>query len=208
MTLFGVLAIGPLNPAAAKTTPTPTPAPTPNLVYVANNGGGNISGYTENPASGILNSTAAVFSGHAPSQVVVVTTNSNGQPNTFVYATNSADNTISGFSLNLLNGVLTPLAGTDANPFPVPAGTNPNGIVQAASGKFLYVSNTGANSISEFAIDPASGTLTPTDQISAPTGNAPGAMTVISAGPLNFLYVIDASDRKVEAFSIDTTAGR
>jgi 6-phosphogluconolactonase (cycloisomerase 2 family) len=209
MTFFGILAAGPFSPAAAKPTPSPTAAPTPNLVYVANNGGGNISGYTENPASGILNATAAVFSGHAPSQVVVVTTNSNGQMNNFVYATNSADNTISGFSLNLLNGVLTPLAGTDSNPFPVPlpAGSNPNGIVQAASGGFLYVSNTGSNSISEFAIDPASGTLTPTTEASASTGNSPGAMTVISAGPLNFLYVIDSGDRKVEAFSIDTTTG-
>src|SRR5690242_18722178 len=163
LAVLGLVAFAGANADAASASP--TPAPTPGLVYVANNGGGNISGYTADPNTGILNATAAIFSGHAPSQAVVVSVSSNN----YVYATNSADGTVSGFSLNLANGSLTPLPGTDANPFPVPAGSNPNGIVQAASGKFLYVANTASNSISEFAITSGDGTLTPTVQGSVAT---------------------------------------
>lgn len=190
----------------AATSASPTPAPSPGLVFVTNNGGNNISGYTENPSNGILNATAAVFSGKAPSQVVVVTTSSGNQTNDFVYATNSADGTISGFLVNLLNGSLSPLAGSQALPFPIATGTNPNGIAQSG-GKFLYVANTGANTISEFTIDAASGALSPIGSGSVSSGNGPTAMTVVKVGPLTFLYVIDSTDKNVEGFSIDSTTG-
>lgn len=188
---------------AATPSPSPSPAPTPALAYVANNGGGNISGYTQDPNSGILNPTAAVLAGHAPSQVTAVATGQNGN---FVYATNSGDGTVAGFSLNLINGSLTPLV-SQANPFPVATGSNPNGIASAGSGKFLYVANTGSNSISEFAIDAASGALTPIGAGSIATGSGPAAMTVVNLGPLSFLYVIDTADKKVEGFSIDGMTG-
>jgi 6-phosphogluconolactonase (cycloisomerase 2 family) len=67
----------------------------------------------------------------------------------FVYTSNSATSTISGFAIGV-SGSLTPLAGTIV-------GTNPSGstnldIAISSDGKFLYTLNVGTGTISIFAI--------------------------------------------------------
>ena len=73
----------------------------------------------------------------------------------FVYTSNAASSTISGFAISA-TGVLTPLGGTVV-------GTNPSGstnldIAVSADGKFLYTLNSGTGTIGVFAIQP-DGTL-------------------------------------------------
>jgi 6-phosphogluconolactonase len=68
----------------------------------------------------------------------------------FVYTSNSATSTISGFAIGV-SGSLTPLAGTIV-------GTNPSGstnldIAISSDGKFLYTLNVGTGTISIFAIN-------------------------------------------------------
>ncbi len=76
----------------------------------------------------------------------------NGQ---FVYTSNSASSTISGFALSAA-GALTPVSGTLL-------GTNPSGsinleIVISSNGKYLYTLNSGTGTVSIFGINP-DGTL-------------------------------------------------
>jgi 6-phosphogluconolactonase len=73
----------------------------------------------------------------------------------FVYTSNAASSTISGFAISA-TGVLTPLGGTVV-------GTNPSGstnldIAVSADGKFLYTLNSGTGTIGVFAIQ-SDGTL-------------------------------------------------
>jgi 6-phosphogluconolactonase (cycloisomerase 2 family) len=77
----------------------------------------------------------------------------NGQ---FVYTSNSASSTISGFALSA-GGALTPISGTVV-------GTNPSGsinleIVISSDGKYLYTLDSGTGTVSIFAIN-QDGTLT------------------------------------------------
>jgi 6-phosphogluconolactonase (cycloisomerase 2 family) len=74
----------------------------------------------------------------------------------FVYTSNSASATISGFTIGS-TGALTPISGTIV-------GTNPSGstnldLAISADGKFLYTLNSGAGNISIFGIN-EDGTLT------------------------------------------------
>ncbi len=75
----------------------------------------------------------------------------------FVYASNSASSSISGFAVGS-NGALTALAATVV-------GHNPSGatnleLVVSSDGKFLYSLNAGNGTIGTFAIDPTTGALT------------------------------------------------
>jgi len=73
----------------------------------------------------------------------------------FVYVSNAASSTISGFSITA-TGTLTPIG-------PTVVGTNPSGstnldITVSADGKFVYALNSGTGTIGIFAIQP-DGTL-------------------------------------------------
>src|SRR5579863_3995207 len=73
----------------------------------------------------------------------------------FLYVANHGSNNVSGFTINTVTGVLSPVAGS---PFSAEAG--PNAAV-IAFGKFLYVANSTSNDVSAYAIDQSNGTLTP-----------------------------------------------
>jgi DNA-binding beta-propeller fold protein YncE len=75
----------------------------------------------------------------------------------FVYASNSATSTISGFAVGS-SGALTPIPGTivGANP---PGSTNLD-VALTVDGKFLYSLNAGNGTIGMFAVSPKDGVLT------------------------------------------------
>jgi 6-phosphogluconolactonase (cycloisomerase 2 family) len=95
----------------------------------------------------------------------------------FLYAINSSDRTIdgtiSGYSINSANGVLTPLSGS---PFAIAA------ISLAADyfGKYLYVNE--PTGIQAFSIDPTSGALTPLSGLPLPASATP-LLTVVQISP-------------------------
>ncbi len=88
----------------------------------------------------------------------------NARAQSFVYAVNdnAAGNQIFGFSVNEMNGALTALAG-----FPVNTGFNGAGstnlemITVDVTNKRLYALNRGSNNISAYAVDAATGAISP-----------------------------------------------
>lgn len=79
----------------------------------------------------------------------------------FVYVANQYDGAISGFSIALGTGTITPVPGS---PFPT-LGSAPYAITVDPTGRFLYTADANFNSspdvISAFTINPATGALTP-----------------------------------------------
>jgi 6-phosphogluconolactonase len=96
------------------------------------------------------------------------------------------------FSLNASTGAVTITSGS-----PVQARDDPGGIVVDASGKYVYVINTSDVSISEFALDGASGSLaqlsgSPISSGGSGSVNGPLAIAADIAG--KFVYVANASN--------------
>lgn len=83
--------------------------------------------------------------------------------------------------------------------------TNPSNPIKQP--KFLLVPNSGANSISIFTIDAASGVLTqiPGSPFSSPTLNGPRFISVHPSGL--FVYVANGGNPSVAGFSINSTTG-
>jgi 6-phosphogluconolactonase (cycloisomerase 2 family) len=125
-----------------------------------------------------------------------------------VVLANQGTSTVSVFSLDATTGALTEVpgspfaSGNEPGPVaidpPVLAGTTP-------SGKFVFVGNTGDNTLSAYSIDSA-GSLTPVAGTPIPLGtNAqPSSIAVDPAG--KFVYVSIAS-QQVAGFAFDPNTG-
>jgi len=72
------------------------------------------------------------------------------------------------------------------------------------TGRFAYVANQGANTVSAFAINPTSGLLTPAGGPVA-TGNLPASTSVDFSG--RWLYVANLGSNDVSIYTIDGTTG-
>jgi DNA-binding beta-propeller fold protein YncE len=81
----------------------------------------------------------------------------------FVYVANSADSTISAYSLANATGVLTPITGTFST------GSGPDSLAASNDGKYLYAVNNGSGTVSIFTIN-NDGTLTATGSATTATG--------------------------------------
>jgi 6-phosphogluconolactonase (cycloisomerase 2 family) len=114
----------------------------------------------------------------------------------FVYVTNSADNTVSVLNINTGTGALT-LLGTFAT------GTTPTSVV--ALDTYLYVGNQGSTNISAFTVTPVTGVLTEITSSPFSVGIAP-LFEVLDPDNL-FLYVGSQSANSITALSIDTSTG-
>ncbi|HUQ49853.1 MAG TPA: beta-propeller fold lactonase family protein [Terriglobales bacterium] len=166
---------------------------TARYAYVANfNGGGSgtISGFNLNTTTGALtlNGQAAStgISGNGPAAVIVVL-------GKFLYSANDAGS-VSAFSIADSTGVLTAISGS-----PFPAGISPSALASDPAGKFLYVANTGSDSINAYSIDATTGGLTALGTVNLNGG--PAGLAVHPTG--KFLYAaIDSQG--IDAFTIAT----
>jgi 6-phosphogluconolactonase len=73
----------------------------------------------------------------------------------FAYVANSGDRNVSGYTIDLTTGALTPIAGS-----PFPAGEGPASVAVDPSGTFAYVTNSGDGNVSGYTIDLTTGALT------------------------------------------------
>lgn len=96
------------------------------------------------------------------------------------------------------NGTLTPIAGS-----PYTAGSQPTSMVVSASGKWIYVLNTGSNSITQYSIA-SDGTLTKIAG-DVQTGTTPSAIAIDSQQ--RYLAVANQASGNVSAYSINSTTG-
>jgi 6-phosphogluconolactonase len=180
-------------PFATGTSPVSLAA-TSNLVYVADKGSSQISGYLTNFTNGrmapVLNSPYAADI--VPASIAV------DAPMHFVYATgldSGGNGAISGWRYAPTFGTLTPLSGS-----PFHAGTNPSGIAFDRSGRYAYVADTANNELLAYSVNLTSGALTPLSGSPFHTEAAPVAIVVDTAG--NFLYVADSGGQRISGFKI------
>jgi 6-phosphogluconolactonase len=155
-----------------------TTDPAGKFVIAVSNGSSTLFGliavFGLDSATGLL--SAAGTPSHTGSDPSSVTVDPSGK---FVYVADTADATISAFTLNSASGALSPISGS---PFPSGGqGTNngPLGIAADAAGKYIYVCNA-SNDISVFTFNSQTGVLTAlAGSPFASGGNAPTGIAVV-----------------------------
>jgi 6-phosphogluconolactonase len=123
----------------------------------------------------------------------------------FAYVVAEMASTVTAFSVDLKTGTLRRLQTLSTLPEGF-AGENDDAEVHIApSGKFLYTSNRGHDSIAIFAIDSQKGTLTKIDDV--PTqGKIPRSFEIDPSG--NFLLAENSKSDNIVVFRIDQKTGR
>src|SRR5262249_6478570 len=126
--------------------------------FVADLGLDQILVYAFNPASGSLTPHRPPFAKIAPrSGPRHFAFHPDGR---FAYVINEISRTVTAFAYDVDNGVLTEIQTISTVPADAPSRGSTAEVQVHPSGKFLYGSNRGHNSIAIFAIDPTTGKLT------------------------------------------------
>ncbi len=138
----------------------------------------------------------------------------------FVYAVNGYSNTLSAYAVDPATGVLSPLPGS---PFPVSdgevidyrslgmadvpptAGGIPYDVAMDPAGRFLYVANWAAASVSGFRLDARTGVPRPMAGSPFYTGFNPYRLRVHPSG--RWLYVAQYASAEIAAHAIDAESG-
>lgn len=182
-------------------------------LYATDLNAGTVAGFLYNSTSGALTPVpgSPFPAGNTPVQVVQVATQASTLLFLYVSNLNDAAGGISAFAINQQNGALSPIPGS---PFPTGApGSFPGPSAMVVYSNFLYVAlagtSTANNKIAVFAIDPATGELTPLPGSPFVTGSDPLQMALVSvtAGPEGFLYTANVQDGTISAFTADGTTG-
>jgi 6-phosphogluconolactonase len=128
--------------------------------------------------------------------------NPNGK---FGYVVNEIQSTVSVFGYDGSAGVLRRLQTISTYPKDFTAHNDDAEIQVHPSGKFLYASNRGHDSIAVFAIDPDKGTLTLIEYAST-KGQTPRSFEIAPGGSL--LFAANEKSNNIVVFSIDGKTGR
>jgi 6-phosphogluconolactonase (cycloisomerase 2 family) len=183
--------------------------PSGRYLYVTNLGSNSIAHFNLDATTGILtsiNGSPVATGGAFP---VYATVHPTGR---FVFAANSNFATINGgiptvaaFDVDQTTGALRPVAGS---PFPT-GGSNALGdtslCVVEPRGRFLYVSNSGSNSITAFSIDQTTGALSAVTGSPFATGARPSTVVPDPSG--KFLYAVNRDAGSVSSYMIDAVTG-
>jgi len=167
--------------------------------------GGEIAGVAPDSTAGVVGLVPGppTSTGGDNPQAIRITPDGN-----FVLAANQGSNNVAVFSLDATTDVLTPVPGS-----PFASGLNPGPLAIAppllagisASGKFVFVANTGDNSLSAYSID-STGTLTPVTGSPIPLGSTaqPSSVAVDPGG--KFVYV-SILPQQIAGFALDASTG-
>jgi len=122
----------------------------------------------------------------------------------FAYVIAEMHSTVTVFANDEKTGTLHPLQTVSALPKDFTGQNDDAEIQMYPSGKFLYASNRGSDTITEFAIDPSKGTLTPVAYI--PTqGKSPRSFEIDPTG--KFLFAANQKSDNIVVFRIDAKTG-
>jgi 6-phosphogluconolactonase len=115
----------------------------------------------------------------------------------YSYVANTADNTVSAYSVDANTGALT-IVGT-----PVATGTSPGAIVATSDRRIVFVADSTSNDVSAYTVDPATGALAAAPGSPFAAGTKPEAMIAIDslAGP-SYLLVANAASDTVSLYNI------
>ena len=133
--------------------------PSGSFLYVDNYGGNQIAAYTVNSTTGDLTLAGNVTSSYPQSVVVSQGAGdylylANGRPSS------TSPNTVTAFAINPTAGTLTSVTASPAGPYSTGASTRPDCVVIDPTGKYLYTSNYGTNTVTGFVVNSTNGTLT------------------------------------------------
>jgi 6-phosphogluconolactonase (cycloisomerase 2 family) len=121
------------------------------------------------------------------------------------YVINELDSTITTYRFDAERGGLSPLQVISTLPPAFTGNSTTSEIVVAPSGRFVYGSNRGHDSLSIFAVDDASGVLSPIGW--EPTqGKTPRFFAIEPSG--TFLYAANQDSDTIVAFRVDGASGR
>lgn len=123
----------------------------------------------------------------------------------YLYVISELDSTMTSFKYNELNGTLTLIETVSTLPSDFTGTSYCADVHVSASGRFLYGSNRGQNSIVVFEIDPGTGKLKLIEHVST-GGDWPRNFTIDPTG--RFLLVANQRSENVVIFSIDVSTGR
>lgn len=183
-------------------------APTLAFAYVVGQGSNSIRAFTEK-STGDLQALAVPSFATNPVPVSIALHPSKN----FLYVANLTANTVAGFTVDHVAGILTPV-GTAVPPTPAcvaPATcSNPIGVAIDSGGHFLFLLNQGsaspavAASISVFSIDTTRGLLTPIagSPFSFASLVAPNPQFLATSPTAGFLYVSNGASGNISSFSI------
>jgi 6-phosphogluconolactonase len=122
----------------------------------------------------------------------------------FFYVASELNSTVTAFSYNAKDGALHELQALSTLPKDF---SGPNDVAEIAvhpSGRFLYVSNRGRDSLAVFSIDPRKGTLKPVADI-ATQGKTPRSFAIDPSG--KFLLAANQESNTIVVFNIDPATG-
>ncbi|HEX6880467.1 MAG TPA: beta-propeller fold lactonase family protein [Terriglobales bacterium] len=166
-----------------------------NFVYVASANAIDVLIYT--PATTTFAfATGSPFSA-GPAATNIVALYSPAQAPNVLYAADTNTNSLLSFSADT-NGVLT--AGLSSG-----TGTQPAAMIADDQNRFLFVANQASSNISVFAVDAATGALTPATTSLVSTGTGPNALAYDPV--TKFLFVGLSGTRQIALFGVNTTTG-
>ncbi len=122
----------------------------------------------------------------------------------FFYVTSELNSTVTAYSYNAKGGALRELQVISTLPKDFSGENDAAEIAVHPSGKFLYVSNRGRDSIAVFAMDPLKGKLTPVADI-ATQGKTPRNFAIDPTG--RYLLAANQNSNSVVVFKIDLITG-
>jgi 6-phosphogluconolactonase len=181
-----------------------TPDPSGRFLYVPDLGLDQVLIYRIDAAKGGLAPAAppfaAVTPGSGPRHIAL------SRDGRHAYVINEMTMTITVFERAAATGALTPIQTLTTLPAgqAVEKGFSTAEIVLHPTGRFLYGSNRGHDSLAVYAVDPASGQLTPIEHV--PTGGRmPRAFNIDPTG--SFLVAGNQNSDQVAVFRIDPSKG-
>jgi 6-phosphogluconolactonase len=171
-------------------------------VFVADLGLDEVLIYRFDPSNGALTPSdppyAKLAPGAGPRHIAF---HPNGK---FAYVVSELNSTVTAFAFNPANASFSNLQVVSTIPKDFTPHNDTAEIVVHPSGKFLYASNRGRDSIAVFAIDPAKGTLTPAGDFST-TGKTPRNFALDPTG--NFLLAANQESNNIAVFRINPATG-
>ncbi|MBM3803719.1 MAG: lactonase family protein, partial [Acidimicrobiia bacterium] len=155
-----------------------------------------------NAANGVLTpnlaASAKVAAGAGPRHVAF------SPSGRFVYSVNELNSTVSGFACDLAKGALRLNQTISTLPKDYSGENSGAEIDVLPSGKAVYVSNRGHDSIAVFTVDEAKGTLTAAGHVST-RGKTPRSFAIDSSG--RYLVVANQESSNLAVFRIDPKSG-
>jgi 6-phosphogluconolactonase len=122
----------------------------------------------------------------------------------FAYVVNELDSTVTTYRHDAATGALQPLQILSSLPSTYTGNSRAAAIAVDATGRTLYTSNRGHDSIAVFRIDPASGLLSLVGA-EASQGRTPRFFTLSPSG--RFLFALNEESDSIVTFEIDTSNG-